>query len=371
MRIAIDARAYSWTGIGRYTRSLLSALARIPSSHHFIVLAGKDDAAYLRQALPPERFAVTAVDTSYYTWREQTIFLRQLLAVRADLFHFTHFNAPFFFQRPYIVTIHDTTRFIFPGQRHQTLFKQLVYEKLFQRVVESAAGVLCVSEATRRDVAALPLRLPPLVRVAAEAAGRVFHLPISPEARERARFLIGFTEPFLLYVGVWMSHKNLPRILAAYARVIEQYPRLHLVMTGRPRRGYVGVDRVARSLGLENDRIIYLGFAPHELLPALYAEASALMLPSLYEGFGLTALEAQACGTPVVASNVASLPEVLGNAAEYVNPEFVPSIAAGILHLLRDAAHREDVIRAGRSRAAAYNWEETARQTLIMYEAAL
>jgi glycosyltransferase involved in cell wall biosynthesis len=371
VRIAIDARAYGWTGIGRYTRSLLAALARIDSEHQFIVLTGREEMAQVRRALPAGRFAVAAVDTSYYSWREQTIFWRQLLAVEADLFHFTHFNAPLFFRRKYVVTVHDTTRFIFPGQRHQALFKQLAYEKIFQRVVEAAAGVVCVSKSTRQELSSLPLSLPPNVRVIPEAASRIFHLPVSASRRERARLLLGFTEPFLLYVGVWMSHKNLPRILETYARVIEHYPRLKLVMTGRPRRGYVSVDRVARSLGLENDRIIYLGFAPHELLPALYAEATCLLLPSLYEGFGLTALEAAACGTPVVASRVTSLPEVLEDAAEYVNPEFVPGIAAGVLRVLRNPAHRQELIRRGQARAAAFSWEETARQTLAMYEAAV
>jgi glycosyltransferase involved in cell wall biosynthesis len=246
-----------------------------------------------------------------------------------------------------------------------------VYERIFQRVVERARGVICVSEATRQELAVLPLAMPSLVRVIPEAAGRVFHLPVSPHFRERARLLLGFQEPFLLYVGVWMSHKNLPRILGAYARVIEEYPRLKLVMTGRPRRGYVGVDRVARSLGLENDRIIYLGFAPHDLLPALYAEAAALVLPSLYEGFGLTALEAGAAGTPVVASHVASLPEVMGEAAEYVNPEYVPGIAAGILRVLKSEDRRRDLVQRGRARAALFNWESAAKQTLAMYEAAI
>jgi glycosyltransferase involved in cell wall biosynthesis len=168
-----------------------------------------------------------------------------------------------------------------------------------------------------------------------------------------------------------MSHKNLPRLLEAYAQVSERYPRLKLVLTGRPKRGYVGVDRVARSLGLADERITYLGFVPHELLPALYAEATCLLMPSLYEGFGLPALEAAACGVPVVASNTTSLPEVLAEAAEYVNPEFVPGITAGIVRVLRDPLWARELARRGLARAAEFSWDEAAQKTLAVYEAAV
>jgi glycosyltransferase involved in cell wall biosynthesis len=248
VKVALDARAYGWAGIGRYIGNFLQALSRAGGRHQFIVLTGQRNAEQISQVLPKDHFRVSVVDDSYYGWREQTLFLRQLWAVRADLFHFMHFNVPLLFRRRYVVTVHDATRFIFPGQTQQTLVKQLVYERVFQRAVTGAAGVVCVSEATRQELLSLPLRLPRLVRVVPEAAEPIFRAPVSRRARERARLLLGSSDPYLLYVGVWMNHKNLPRLLAAYVRVIERYPRLKLVITGRPRRGYVRVDYLARAL---------------------------------------------------------------------------------------------------------------------------
>ncbi|MBI4022479.1 MAG: glycosyltransferase family 4 protein [Candidatus Andersenbacteria bacterium] len=368
MRIAIDARAFGWAGVGRYTRCLLQALLRVAPQHDYIVLVGKADKEALLALMPAARLTVQIVDAAYYTWREQLIFWRQLQRVRADLWHFTHFNVPLLFRQPYVVTVHDVTRFVFPGQTRQSLLRQVAFERVFRRAVEAARGVVCVSRATQRDLQALPITLPRRIWVVPEAADESFQRVVGGEERARARLLLGWPGPFVLYVGVWMSHKNLPRLLAAYVNLLERYPYVRLVLTGRPRPGYVGVDRAARALGLEGDQVLYLGFVPPALLPALYAEATALLLPSLYEGFGLTALEAAAVGTPVVASNVSSLPEVLGEAAEYVNPEYVPGMAAGMVRIVSDSARRDRLAMLGRRRASQYSWEEAARRMAAVYE---
>lgn len=370
MRIAIDARAYSWAGVGRYTRNLLKQLANLPSRHEFVVLAGERDIERLREDIGrrgPNRFKVVTVDASYYSWREQTRLYRQLMRVEADIWHFTHFNVPLFFNRPYVVTIHDVTRFIFPGQTQQGLFKQLAYERVFKHAVERARGVICVSETTREDLASLPLRLPSMTRTIYEGVDGAFMTAASEETGRRVRNLLRTADPYLLYVGVWMNHKNLPRLLRAFARLRERHPHLKLALTGKLKPGYVDVPRMARGLGLGRDSVVYLGFVPRRLLPALYAEASCLVLPSLYEGFGLPALEAAASGTPVVASHVSSLPEIMGEAAEYVNPEYETGMAAGIERVLSDEVRREQLIIEGRRRARRFSWEKCALETLSVY----
>lgn len=370
MRIAIDARAYSWAGVGRYARNLLKQLANLPSRHEFVVLAGERDIERLREDIGgrgPDRFRIMAVDASYYSWREQTRFYYQLTRVGADLFHFAHFNVPLFFNRPYVVTIHDVTRFVFPGQTQQGLWKQLAYERVFKHAVERARGVICVSQTTREDLTRLPLRLPSVTRTIYEGVDEDFTAAASEEARRRVRQLLRTADPYLLYVGVWMNHKNLPRLLRAFARVREHSPRLKLVLTGSQKAGYVDVPGMARELGLGREAVVCLGFVPRRLLSALYAEASCLVLPSLYEGFGLPALEAAASGTPVVASNVSSLPEIMGQAAEYVNPEYEAGMAAGLERVLSDAARREQLMVGGRQRARRFSWERCALETLSVY----
>lgn len=373
MRVAIDARAFSWTGIGRYTRNLLVGLAQQASGHEYQVLVGQADLATFRQLKTEhlsDRFTPVVVNGSYYSWREQTLLLAQLQRVEADLFHFTHFNMPLLFNRPYVVTIHDITRFIFPGQKRQDLLQQVAYEYVFKRAVERARRVICVSQSTAQDLLSLPLHLARQPNVIHQGLDPDFLEPADIVRRQKARMLLGTADPYLLYVGVWMSHKNLHRLLAAFAGILKSYPNVKLVLTGKPKPGYDDVLRQTRQLNIER-QVIFAGFVPHELLPAIYAEATCFVLPSLYEGFGLPALEAAAAGVPVVASNVASLPEVMADAALYVNPEDVGSIARGIEQVLKDGDTRTALVAAGKKRVKKFNWLTAAKSHLAVYEAAL
>lgn len=368
MTIAMDARAFSWPGLGRYTRSLLSALSRAGGGHRYVVMITRTDRGefetFRRQYLG-ENFSVVTVDGNYYSLREQTVFWRQAQRVAADLFHFTHFNVPVLFSRPYVVTIHDVTRFLFPGQKQQGLLKQMAYEWIFERAVKKARAVIAVSETTREEIAQL---LPPLSpQVIYEGVDEIFFRPISATQRGKVRAFIGTPAPFILYVGVWMSHKNLPRLLAAFAQARKELPDLKLVLIGKPKPGYINMIKLVRHAGITS-HVIFPGFVPEELLPALYAESRCLFLPSLYEGFGLPALEAAAVSTPVITSNVAGSAEIMGEAARLVNPEYVPGMTQGLLEVLQNETLRRELIEKGRQRAAQFSWDECARKTLEVYK---
>lgn len=370
MRIAIDARALNWAGIGRYTRNLLRGLPAYADRHNFVIFLTKRDVADFEQLLPAaarRSVQVRLVGESYYSWREQTLLLPTLYAARADVTHFTHFNVPLGFRRPYVVTIHDITRFIFPGQKRHDLWQQLAYEQVFSMAVRHARQVICVSKTTANDLRSLPLHItrPPVTIY--EGVEATFFQPAGVSDRQKARLLIGTRDPFLLYVGVWMSHKNLPRLLAAFTEVHASYPHLKLVMTGSPRPGYVNVLKATADAGIDN-HVIFAGFVPPELLPALYQEATCCVVPSLYEGFGLPAIEAQASGTPVLAANVASLPEILGDAAEFVNPEYVPGLTRALHRLLRDEVRRHDLSIRGQHNARQFSWDTAVRQHVAVYE---
>ena len=168
-----------------------------------------------------------------------------------------------------------------------------------------------------------------------------------------------------------MGHKNLPRLLTAYALLRHKHPRLKLVLTGKPKPGYVNVDKIAQRLGLDTDMVLCLDFVPHQDLRGLYAEAEVLVFPSLYEGFGLPALEAMAGGTPVVASNVSSFPEILGSAAVLVNPEYIPGIVSAVDRMLVDQEWHFDMIKRGKRRVAQFSWRRCARETLELYQLAV
>lgn len=373
MHIAFDARALAWAGIGTYTRNLLQQFALAPAHYSFTVLLTAADVPLFNAAIPAaqrERFTCVLIDDSYYSWREHVLLPLQLARVRADVFHFTNFNVPLYFPRPYVVTIHDITRFIFPGQTQQLLRQQVMYELVFTRAVAKARAIITVSHTTQQELTTLPVIVPRLSRVVYEGVDAVFEQPPSPDSRQRVRMLLGTRDPYLLYVGVWMNHKNIRRLLEAFAAIAPQFPHYKFVLTGKPKPGYTNVVHIAQQLGI-TDRLIFAGFVPQHLLSALYSEAKIFLFASLYEGFGLPPLEAMACGTPVVASNVSSLPELLGNAVVYVNPEYVPGIVAALRSLLRDGAHWADISARGRMQALQYRWSDAAEQHLAVYRSAI
>ncbi|MEX2054763.1 MAG: glycosyltransferase, partial [Candidatus Andersenbacteria bacterium] len=179
---------------------------------------------------------------------------------------------PHFYRRPFVVTIHDDTRFIFPGQKRQDLKQQLAYEYVFTKTIARARDVVYVSATTHDDARRLPVKITGRESIIKEAVDDYFFTPVSSDRRQKVRMLLGSPDPYLLYVGVWMNHKNLARLIEAFAQVAKDYPQLKLVMTGKPIPGYSNVVKIAQKFQIA-DRVIFLGFIPDELLPALYAEA--------------------------------------------------------------------------------------------------
>lgn len=371
MHVAIDARAWRWTGVGRYIRSLVEQYGQLNHNHTFTLLVPNEvdvlQAVQKYTQKAPDMFEIYPVKGSYYSVWEQVNYPLLLSHVPVDLFHFPHFNVPLAFNRPFVTTIHDVTRFYFPGQKQQGLVRQIAYEMIFKHAVTAAKHVISVSQHTKQEVMRLYAGIGPYVDVIPEGVDEVFAKRAGEQDILAIRKLLQTQDPYALVVGVWMSHKNLPRVLQAFQLVLRDHPNLKLVITGTDKPGYVDVHALAIECGIEKS-VIFPGFVPHELLPALYQQSSMLVFASLYEGFGLPALEAAASGVPVVTSNVSSLPEVMGSAARYVNPEHKESIAAGIRDVLENAALREQLVVAGEARAQKFSWRTCAEETLKVYE---
>ena len=385
MRIALDARAWNWTGIGRYIRNLTAEYLKHSGGHSFTLLVPKGEEEKIREELeggvdPRIRgdddgrrevtFEYVGVEPSYYSLKEQTVFLRQLNALKnIDLVHFAHFNVPIFYNKPFVVTIHDITRFIFPGQKRQSLLQQIGYEYVFAHAVRSAKKVIAVSNTTARDMRLLPFRARS-TEVIYEGLEDRFFQPISASQKNSVRAYIKIKTPYIVFVGVWMSHKNIFRLIDAFALVHKNHPDLSLVITGKYQDGYSDLLRYVGEKGLA-PQVIFPGFVPDELLPALYAESAGMAFPSLYEGYGLPPLEAQACGAPVIASNVSSMPELLRDSVEYVNPESIGDIARGIKKVVNDDAYAQKVRTAGLRNVERYSTVRMAKEHIRVYENAL
>ena len=377
LHIVIDARRIRDFGIGTHIRSLIHALSTIDKENRYTVVTGPGDARTL--AGLPESFQIAIYARDDHSPLDHLLFPIFLRGLRPDLVHIPLNRVPLLMIRPYVVTIHDLANLYFDEDETTPMRMQLRRFR-FRRGLVRAARVIAVSDATRRDVETQMGVPPNRIRRVYNAPDPGFLQPDDGATREEARRRImeryQIHYPFLLYAGNIRRHKNVPRLVEAFAVLREKlsshprYGELRLVIIGDTISQYPAVRQTVIRSKMEQ-AVRFLGFVPFETLRCFYESAAAFVFPSRYEGFGLPPLEAMACGTPVITSNVSSLPEVVDDAAMLVNPENVFEIERGIREVLLNDALREDLIRRGRLQASRFSWETTARQVLEIYKEAV
>jgi glycosyltransferase involved in cell wall biosynthesis len=281
-----------------------------------------------------------------------------------DLFHAPDFILPPVRPgTPTIVTIHDLS---FVREPDSTMPGMSVHlNKWVPHSVKRADRVIAVSEATRRDLIEFYQTPPAKISVIYHGVSPEFR-PVQEKERLRAvRYKYGLDQrPFILSVGTIQPRKNYQRLVQAFASINQP---LSLVIAGSEGWNCDDVYREVERLGLD-DRVYFPGFVAEEDLPVLLSAATLFGYPSLYEGFGLPVLEAMACGTPIVAANQSSLPEVVGDAGLTVDPTDVAALATAITRLLDDPSLRERLSAAGLAQAAKFTWPTTAAKLLRVYQ---
>ncbi len=371
MRIGIDARFYGSTskGLGRYTERLIKHLEILDEKNEYTVFLRNDN---IGEYIPTNlRFTKAIADFKWYTLREQLEFPKLLNRYSFDLVHFPHFNVPLFYNGKYIVTIHDLILTHYPTQRATTLdpfvyfFKHQAYSVVIRHAITHAQKVLAVSHYTQRDIAQHFNITSDRLEVITEGVDLLRgHVSQSFRAELLARHRI--TLPYLLYVGNVYPHKNLERYLEAFRKIVQRNPKLLLVIVGRDDYFFLRLKKLVTDKGLASS-VRFPGFVSDEELAALYESAELFVFPSLYEGFGLPPLEAMAAGTPVIASNATSIPEVLGDAAHYFDPEDIHDMIQITEGVLSDPILRNALRRKGLQRILRFSWEDMARRTLAAY----
>lgn len=368
MRIGIDARMYStnFTGIGRYVYELTRRLFTIDQQNEYILFL--NDPEYKKFIPPHSRVQKVRVNAKHYSWREQWHFYRILQKAKIDLMHFTHFNAPVLYRRPSVVTIHDLTLSFYPGKKMTKWFHRTAYHLVFGTTVRHARTVIAVSKNTAKDLTKLYPQTAQKTKVIYEGVGAEFFTEYDAGALQAAREKIGIHGPYILYTGVWRSHKNVTGLIRAFAALVKK--KLfdgQLVLTGRPDPLYPEVKETIRREKI-TDRVICPGLVDERTLIALYRGAALYVMPSFYEGFGLPVLEAFASGCPVVASHASSLPEICGqHAAHFFNPQSISSMVDAMAEVLHKPELREKLIAAGTQRVQDFSWDRMAEETLKMY----
>ena len=370
MKIAIDARKWRDYGIGTYVRNVVRHLAQIDRETTYLLFCNPADESALRDLA--ENFVPVVDSSAGYSLREHISLPLKLRSLGAELLHSPHYVRPLLCTIPSVVTIHDCIHLLFP----QYLPNRMAFRYarfVMGSAIRNSSIVFTVSEASRADILRFyPSTDPAKVHVVPNAIDAELLVDPGEAERERVRERYQIRGRFVLFAGNVKPHKNLERLIRAFARVRcqEGNEDLRLVLIGDDVSRYASLRRTADEAGVRQE-VRFFGFVPHETLAALYRMATVFAFPSLYEGFGLPPLEAMACGTPVVTSRISSLPEVVGDGALLVDPYNEDDIAQGIARVLDDEDLRARLVARGLERAASYSWARSVRQIHAGYMKAL
>jgi glycosyltransferase involved in cell wall biosynthesis len=371
VKIAIDIRRMTEFGVGTYIRNVVRTLGRLDHENEYLLIGPPVKVEEIG-VLPPNFRAIPLVapERSVQGYRE---FRAALQRLQCDLVHIPNlFSIPRALPCRYVMTVHDMLDHM-ARAREQSGFWRSLHFQLTKRVLAGASRIFAVSNFTRNEIEKLFEIPPERVEVVYNAIDERFlrgHASAADRDLIARRYQV--TYPFLLYAGRISPHKNVVRMIEAFSALKTElerdgaYPDLKLIIIGDDLSGNPDLRRTVVRSGVHND-VRFLGFVPIEVLRIFYDEAKIFVFPSLYEGFGLPPLEAMVHGTPVVTSNVSSLPEVVGNAAVLVNPENVFEIMRALHRVLMDQALRDRMKERGYKQATRFSWELSVRRILDVY----
>ncbi|MEW5718373.1 MAG: glycosyltransferase family 1 protein [Chloroflexota bacterium] len=363
MRIGIDARLvfYHQAGIGQYILRLTQALAQNNRDDTFVIFKSRKDHTPI---VAQSNFKRQDMWTPSHHRIERWAMSVELAPFALDVLHSPDFIPPAWTRCPSVITMHDLAFMLYP--RFLTRESARYYGQV-DVAARRADHIIAVSESTKRDTIRL-LGVPESkVTVIHEAAHPLFEPIADDSAGEFVRAHYNLPSEFILFVGTIEPRKNLPTLLRAFRRLRDNY-KSEAVLAIAGNRGWLveQVDQVIAELRL-GDTVRFLGNVRNEELVYLYNAAKLFVFPSLYEGFGLPPLEAMACGTPVIVSNVSSLPEVVGDAGLLIDPEDVEALTVAMWRVLTDDKLRRELSEKGLKRAQTFSWERAAHETLAVY----
>ena len=378
MRVAIDIRRITEFGVGTYTRNAIRTLARLDHDNEYFLIGIPDNLGPRGKIgdigpLPPNFITVPAQPNEFSVASYLELH-RILKDNRCDLLHVPHlFWKPQGIPCPYVVTVHDLLDHMYRVNSQSSLKRSLHFQ-FTKRVLHHAARIFAVSNFSKADTVRLfnvPSQKIEVIYNAIDDRFRQGHASEAEREFIAERYQVNC--PFLLYAGRISPHKNVVRIIEAFAALKNElnkeslYDDLKLIIIGDEVSRHPDLRRACVKGGVQND-VRFLGFVPIEVLRIFYDQAKIFVFPSLYEGFGLPPLEAMAHATPVVTSNTSSVPEVVGNAAVMVNPENVFEIMKALHRVLLDPSLREKLKTRGLEQASKFSWDSSVCRMLEIYK---
>lgn len=369
MIIGIDGRAAYWyrgTGIGTYVYQLIYKQSQLDQDNSYYVLIPQESQYSF---IWGDNFHKAPVDNLRKDkfWEELQI-NEVLLDRKVDLYHIPQngIGMPKKKICPFVVTLHDVIPITMPetvGPYYCKKFLDSIPE-----ILDKSDAIITVSEFSKQDICK-ELGVSPSKVFVSRLAAEDIYFPMNKHlAKAYIKQRYGIEDEFFLYVGGFNPRKNIETLLTAYASIKEKLKRDYkVVVLGKPGRSYEDLVKLCDELKI-SDSCIFTGFIPVDHMPWFYNVASVFVYPSLYEGFGLPVVEAMACGTPVITSNITSLPEVAGDGAITVSPMDYDAIGDNLLRLVEDEKFYADMSKKALQRAAMYSWDKTVQDTLEVYK---
>lgn len=363
MRIGIDARLINETGVGRYIRNLIVELGNIDTTNQYVVFL--PSAAYSTITLPNNRWEKRQCDIHWHTVKEQLLMPGIFFKENLDLLHVPYFNAPIFYPKPYILTIHDLTILHVNTGKATTLPKPLYflrrvgYQLILRLGIKKARHIIAVSESTKQDIVKS-------IGIPEENISVTYEgVDIRIAKSQSKKSLIA--TPYFLYVGNAYPHKNLEFLIKSFGAFLEKdaHKNYTLVLVGKDDFFYKRLKVWVSTLPYK-DTIRFFGPADDKQLTALYTNAVSFVFPSLMEGFGLPALEAIVCGSSVICSDIPVFHELFGSIPEYIDPQSESSLLSALQNAVMNP--KETLTVEEKQKIASFRWDTMAKETLSIYE---
>lgn len=371
MKIGIDARFYGprvgGGGIGRYISELIQHLQKIDTVNEYVIFLKKEN--FHECVITNPNFYKKLVDVHWYGLKEQRIMPKEIRLSGIDFMHYPHWNIPIFSRIPFIVTVHDLIlledRFSARSTTRNPFlygFKFAAFRFILENAIHRSRHIITVSDYSKKSILGHFGITPKKVSVIRNG------LSSHPKGNAVSLTRLGVYEPYFLYVGNSYPHKNLGVLIGAFAKIMRDFPHTQLVLAGKRDTFSRMLETYATSLGVTGEKIRFIDTPEDNLLHALYEHALAFIYPSRIEGFGIPPLEALAHGKPVFSSFTTSMPEILGEAVTYFDPEQPKALAKLMKQILTNPTAFDHLATIGKAQAAKYTWQKAAEETLYVYQ---